>query len=227
MTMISLGGVIGAGLFVGSSAVITTTGPGRGALLPGGRLPDRAGHADARRDGGRQPAGRLVRRVRAARRWAAGRASASAGCTGTSGRSCSPSRPSPARRSCSAGSTLPLWLMALVLMALLTGINLASVKSFGEFEFWFAGIKVVAIVAFILIAARLPVRHRRRRLARPLEPHEPRGLRARGRRHGPLRRGDRDLRLRGRGDRHDRGRGVRRAGGERDQGGQPGRAARS
>ena len=42
--------------------------------------------------------------------------------------------------------------MALVLMALLTGINLTSVKSFGEFEFWFAGIKVVAIVAFIAIA---------------------------------------------------------------------------
>ncbi len=47
----------------------------------------------------------------------------------------------------------PVWLMALLLMALLTGINLASVKSFGEFEFWFAGIKVVAIVAFIVIAA--------------------------------------------------------------------------
>ena len=47
---------------------------------------------------------------------------------------------------------LPLWVMALALMALLTGINLASVKSFGEFEFWFAGIKVVAIVAFIVIA---------------------------------------------------------------------------
>ena len=37
MTMISLGGVIGAGLFVGSSAVINTTGPGRGPLLPRGR----------------------------------------------------------------------------------------------------------------------------------------------------------------------------------------------
>jgi GABA permease len=47
---------------------------------------------------------------------------------------------------------LPLWLMALALMTLLTGVNLASVKSFGEFEFWFAGIKVVAIVAFIVIA---------------------------------------------------------------------------
>src|SRR3954464_11534271 len=75
MTMISLGGVIGAGLFVGSSAVIHTTGPASGlsyliaglcALLPDGRRLDRPGHADAGRDGGRQPAGRLVRRVRAA-----------------------------------------------------------------------------------------------------------------------------------------------------------------
>jgi GABA permease len=46
----------------------------------------------------------------------------------------------------------PVWLMALVLMTLLTAVNLTSVKSFGEFEFWFAGIKVVAILAFILIA---------------------------------------------------------------------------
>jgi GABA permease len=42
--------------------------------------------------------------------------------------------------------------MALALMALLTGVNLASVKSFGEFEFWFAGIKVAAIVVFIAVA---------------------------------------------------------------------------
>ena len=47
----------------------------------------------------------------------------------------------------------PVWLTAVLLMALLTGINLTSVKPFGEFEFWFAGIKVVAIVVFIVIAA--------------------------------------------------------------------------
>jgi L-asparagine transporter-like permease len=33
----------------------------------------------------------------------------------------------------------------------LTASNLASVSSYGEFEFWFAGIKVVAIAAFIVI----------------------------------------------------------------------------
>ena len=38
-------------------------------------------------------------------------------------------------------------------MALLTATNLWSVKSYGEFEFWFASIKVAAIIAFIAIAA--------------------------------------------------------------------------
>ncbi|NKX56390.1 amino acid permease [Arthrobacter mobilis] len=42
------------------------------------------------------------------------------------------------------------WVWALVLMVLLTLTNVASVKSFGEFEFWFASIKVAAIVGFLL-----------------------------------------------------------------------------
>jgi GABA permease len=45
---------------------------------------------------------------------------------------------------------IPLWISALVLMALMTSTNLFSVSSFGEFEFWFAGIKVAAIVFFIV-----------------------------------------------------------------------------
>lgn len=44
---------------------------------------------------------------------------------------------------------IPLWASALVLMLLMTGTNLFSVASFGEFEFWFAGIKVAAIIFFI------------------------------------------------------------------------------
>ncbi|GAA3063949.1 hypothetical protein GCM10020000_54340 [Streptomyces olivoverticillatus] len=36
-------------------------------------------------------------------------------------------------------------------MLVLTATNLASVSSYGEFEFWFAGIKVVAIAAFVVI----------------------------------------------------------------------------
>jgi len=48
---------------------------------------------------------------------------------------------------------VPLWLCALLFMVLMTATNLFSVKSYGEFEFWFAGIKVAAIVVFILIGA--------------------------------------------------------------------------
>ena len=42
------------------------------------------------------------------------------------------------------------WIWALLLMVLLTLTNLGSVKSYGEFEFWFASIKVAAIVLFLL-----------------------------------------------------------------------------
>ncbi len=47
----------------------------------------------------------------------------------------------------------PLWLSALCLMVLMTATNLFSVSSFGEFEFWFAGIKVATIVIFIVVGA--------------------------------------------------------------------------
>ena len=43
------------------------------------------------------------------------------------------------------------WIWALAVTLLLTVTNLASVGNYGEFEFWFALIKVVAIVAFILV----------------------------------------------------------------------------
>ncbi|MBT2393451.1 amino acid permease [Streptomyces sp. ISL-1] len=46
---------------------------------------------------------------------------------------------------------VPQWGWALIVMLVLTATNLASVSSYGEFEFWFAGIKVVAISAFVLI----------------------------------------------------------------------------
>ncbi|MFF0479944.1 amino acid permease [Streptomyces sp. NPDC004435] len=46
---------------------------------------------------------------------------------------------------------VPQWAWALIVTALLTVTNLGSVASYGEFEFWFAGIKVVAIGAFVVI----------------------------------------------------------------------------
>lgn len=45
----------------------------------------------------------------------------------------------------------PLWLMTLILTLLLTGTNLFSVKSFGEFEYWFSLIKVVSIGLFLIL----------------------------------------------------------------------------
>ena len=47
----------------------------------------------------------------------------------------------------------PLWLPAIVTPTLLLLLNLPTVKAFGELEFWFAIIKVVAVVALILTGA--------------------------------------------------------------------------
>ena len=46
---------------------------------------------------------------------------------------------------------LPLWSLALVLMLLMTVTNLFSVRSYGEFEYWFAGIKVATICVFLVL----------------------------------------------------------------------------
>src|SRR5271167_2023930 len=43
--------------------------------------------------------------------------------------------------------------IGLGLMAVMTGVNLMSARSYAEFEFWFASIKVAAILVFIVIAA--------------------------------------------------------------------------
>jgi GABA permease len=48
---------------------------------------------------------------------------------------------------------LPMWELGLVLVAIMTIVNLMSARSFGEFEFWFASIKVAAIIVFIVLAA--------------------------------------------------------------------------
>lgn len=45
---------------------------------------------------------------------------------------------------------LPTWIPGLVAMLILAAANLVSVKSFGEFEFWFALIKIVTILLMIV-----------------------------------------------------------------------------
>jgi len=46
----------------------------------------------------------------------------------------------------------PPWLLGLLLMGIMTAVNLMSARSYGEFEFWFASIKVAAIIVFIALA---------------------------------------------------------------------------
>jgi len=46
---------------------------------------------------------------------------------------------------------LPTWQIGAALMALMTGVNLMSARAYGEFEFWFSSIKVAAIVTFIVV----------------------------------------------------------------------------
>lgn len=50
---------------------------------------------------------------------------------------------------------IPHWILCAVILVFFTMINLISVKAFGEFEFWFAGIKIVAIILMILFAGYL------------------------------------------------------------------------
>ncbi len=46
---------------------------------------------------------------------------------------------------------LPEWEIGAVLMLLMTFVNLMSARAYGEFEFWFSSIKVTAIIVFIIV----------------------------------------------------------------------------
>lgn len=52
---------------------------------------------------------------------------------------------------------IPQWIPALVCLIILLGLNLLTVKLFGELEFWFALIKVITILALIIIGVILLV----------------------------------------------------------------------
>jgi L-asparagine transporter-like permease len=51
--------------------------------------------------------------------------------------------------------SVPGWIWVVLVSAALISVNAMHVGSFGEFEYWFAMIKVVAIVAFIVIGVAL------------------------------------------------------------------------
>lgn len=59
-------------------------------------------------------------------------------------------------------SHVPQWVIALVALAVVLTVNLISVRIFGELEFWFAIVKVGALLAFMgigvfLLATRHPI----------------------------------------------------------------------
>ncbi|MFF4159473.1 amino acid permease [Streptomyces sp. NPDC001678] len=151
LTMLGLGGVIGAGLFVGSGAGIAVAGPGiiLSYLLAGGLamlVMRMLGELSAA-----MPASGAfsVHAERALGRWAgfsvgwlywfllvvvlAVEASAAA------------------RIAHGWAPGVPQWGWVLLFMVVFTAANLAAVKNFGEFEFWFAALKVGAIVLFLAL----------------------------------------------------------------------------
>lgn len=46
---------------------------------------------------------------------------------------------------------VPSWVWSLIFLAGLLALNLFAVKAFGEAEFWFASIKVIAVVIFLIV----------------------------------------------------------------------------
>ena len=50
---------------------------------------------------------------------------------------------------------VPQWVPGLIVVVVLTAVNLAQVKGFGEFEYWFAMIKIAVILGFLVIGVLL------------------------------------------------------------------------
>ncbi|MFD9498732.1 amino acid permease [Streptomyces sp. NPDC060035] len=151
LTMLGLGGVIGAGLFVGSGAGIAVAGPAIVvSYLIAGTLAMLVMRMLGEMSAAMPASGSFsVHAERALGRWAgfgvgwlywfllvvvlAVEATAAAQI---------------------AHGWVPCvdpWLWVLVFMVVFTVANLTAVKNFGEFEFWFAALKVTAIVAFLVL----------------------------------------------------------------------------
>jgi GABA permease len=153
IAMISIGGIVGAGLFVGSSAAIAATGPAvvLSYLITGTlvllvmrclgemavALPKLRSFTEFPRAGIGAWAG-FVAGWLYWYFWAV----------------------TIPVEAIAGANIVHLWLpqisptiLGLGLMAIMTGVNLMSARSYGEFEFWFSSIKVAAILVFIVIAS--------------------------------------------------------------------------
>ena len=56
-------------------------------------------------------------------------------------------------------ASVPLWLPTVLVVLIVFLLNAVSVKNFGEMEFWFALIKIVAILALIVVGAIMALTH--------------------------------------------------------------------
>ncbi|KAI8921054.1 amino acid permease/ SLC12A domain-containing protein [Powellomyces hirtus] len=52
---------------------------------------------------------------------------------------------------------VPSWIWSASVLSLLVTVNVISVKSFGESEYWMAAVKVVAVIVFIIVGVALDV----------------------------------------------------------------------
>ena len=151
LTMLGLGGVIGAGLFVGSGAGIAVAGPGIVvSYLIAGALAMCVMRMLGEMSAAMPASGSFsVHAERALGRWAGFSVGwlywfllvvvLAVEATGA------------AQIANGWAPGVPQWTWVLVFMLVFTGANLAAVKNFGEFEFWFAALKVFAIVAFLIL----------------------------------------------------------------------------
>lgn len=150
ITMISIGGVIGAGLFVGSSTAVAAAGPAvlisflLAAALVVLVMQMLGEMAVAQPDTGSFS----TYADRALGRWA--------------GFSIGwlywwfyilviPIEAIAAGEVIAGLTSVPSWIPALLVIAVLAGSNLLAVRNYGEFEYWFALLKVIAIVAFLVL----------------------------------------------------------------------------
>ncbi|MGW1076741.1 amino acid permease [Streptomyces sp. NPDC002537] len=153
LSMIALGGVIGGGLFVGSGAGIAAAGPAIVvAYVLSGALVMLVMRMLGEMSAANPASGSFsVHAERAIGPWAG----FTAGWLYWTMLCVSIAMEAIAAAGIMTGwfPGVPPWLWVLLFMALLCGSNLASVSNFGEFEFWFAGLKIAAVVLFLAVGA--------------------------------------------------------------------------
>ncbi|WP_031085308.1 amino acid permease [Streptomyces sp. NRRL WC-3549] len=153
LTMLGLGGVIGAGLFVGSGAGISVAGPAvTVSYLIAGALAMLVMRMLGEMSAAMPASGSFsVHAERALGRWAG----FSAGWLYWFMLVVVLAVEATAAAQIAHGwvPAVGQWLWVLLFMVVFTVANLTAVKNFGEFEFWFAALKVTAIVVFLVLGA--------------------------------------------------------------------------